>query len=135
MRVLGVDFGFSRIGIAAGEAELGVFSARPALKASGTLKKDAETIAAKAAAEEVASIVVGHPLDAEGGGRMARICAQLADHLRSLGWTVHMVDESLTSVAAHADLRDAGMKASQRRRFIDGEAAVRILERWADAQV
>lgn len=131
MRALGVDFGFARIGLAVGESTLGVFSPRPVLKASGALKRDAEAIAAKAKAEEAEAVVLGLPLDDEGGGRMAKICEQLADHLRALGCRVHLVDESLTTVGVHDELREAGVKASLRRKVVDSEAAVRILERWA----
>jgi len=133
MRVLGVDFGFARIGLATGDSDMGVFSPRPALKASGALKKDAEAILVKARQEEAEAVVVGLPLDEQGGGRMARICGQLAEHLRSLGTTVYEVDEAMTSVSAHASMMEAGLKASERRKRVDGEAAVRILERWADA--
>lgn len=131
MRVLGVDWGSKRIGIAVGDAESGVFSPRPALTASGALKRDAEGISTKAAEEEAEAIVVGLPIATEGEERMERICRHLASHLQDLGLKVFTVDEALTSVTAHRDLRDAGLKASQRRRHIDGEAAVRILERWA----
>ncbi len=134
MRVLGVDFGFARIGLAVGDDKLGVFSPRTVLKASGGLKRDADAIANKAKEEEAEAIVVGLPLDAEGGGRMARICDQLAGHLRDKGLIVHTVDESMTSVGVHAELREAGLKARQRRKIVDGEAAVKILERWANGQ-
>jgi RNase H-fold protein (predicted Holliday junction resolvase) len=48
---------------------------------------------------------------------------------------VDMVDESMTSATVHEELRDAGMKASMRRKVVDSEAAVLILERWALGQV
>ncbi len=135
MRVLGVDFGGKRIGLAVGESEYGVTTARPNLAASGTLAKDAEAIARKAAEEGAEAVVVGLPVEPDGAeGRMARICRQLADRLRERGVEVNMVDERMTSAEAESDLAAAGMKGSVRKRTIDGEAARRILERWFSEQ-
>src|SRR5262249_13195213 len=133
-RALGVDFGFARIGLAVGERELGVFSPRPALTASGALAKDAAAIVAKAKQEEAEAVVGGIPMHQE-ESRMERICGQLGEDLRGMGMQVFTVDESLTSAGAQSALREAGFTAAQRRRVVDGEAAVRILERWADQGV
>lgn len=133
--MLGVDFGFARIGLAIAETEPGIVTPRPALKASGTLKTDAKAISEFAKREEAEAIVVGLPYDEEGGGKMARICGTLGDHLELLGHVVHRVDESMTSVAADASLRGAGLKASERRKLRDGEAAALILERWMDGEI
>lgn len=130
MRLLGVDFGFKRIGLAVGESSPQVVAPRPTLTASGALKRDAEAIDRVARTEAVERIVVGAPLEDGEPGRMARICETLAGHLRGLGWTVETVDETLTSVSAEEALRDQGHRASVRRRMRDGEAACQILERY-----
>lgn len=131
MRLLGIDFGFKRIGVAIAETEVGIVTPRPPLSASGALKKDAELLAAYAKREEAAAIVLGLPIEESGvEGRMARICRTLAQHLEGNGITVHLVDESMTSVHADGALRDEGLKASQRRKLRDGEAAALILERY-----
>lgn len=133
MRVLGVDLGRVRIGIAVGETEFRVATVRPSLDASGTLAMDALAIDALARREEVERIVVGQPLNEE-DGRMARVCAMLADLLRQHGWLVDLVDESFTSVQAEAALAEVRAKGSQRRRARDGMAAALILERYFDGQ-
>ncbi|HEY0868309.1 MAG TPA: Holliday junction resolvase RuvX [Fimbriimonas sp.] len=130
MRVLGIDFGFKRIGVAVGETGAGVASARPPLEAAGALKRDAERISLLARREEADAIVVGLPLEKGVEGRMARICRTLGEHLASLGERVEFVDESLSSVEAEATLRGDDLKASQRRKLRDGEAARLILERY-----
>ena len=131
MRLMGVDFGFKRIGIAVGESSPAVASPRPALTASGTLKRDAEAISALAKREGAELIVVGLPLEGDGSvGKMARICTTVAEHLRELGHQVETVDETLTSVQAEQGLHDMGLKASLRRKARDGEAACLILERY-----
>lgn len=129
MRILGVDFGSRRIGIALAESEFGIGSARPSLPASGTLAKDAEAIAAVARREQADAVVVGIP-ENPGDERMSRVCHQLAEKIRALGLTVHTVDESLTTTLAEADLSAQGLKASKIRRQKDGESARRILDRF-----
>lgn len=135
MRLLGIDFGFKRIGVAIAETEAGIVTPRPSFPASGTLKVDAAAIAAYARKEEVSAVVVGLPVEESGDeGRMARICRTLAEHVQGNGLTVHLVDESMTSVEADYALREEGLKASQRRKLRDGEAAALILERYIFGQ-
>lgn len=131
MRLLGVDLGTKRIGLAVAETSVQLASPRNALAATGTLKRDAEAIHAQLKREEANAIVIGLALGDEGeGSRMAKAARLLAGHLEALGDTVHFVDESLTSVEAENSLLDAGFKASERRRKRDGEAACLILERY-----
>lgn len=126
MRVLGIDFGSKRIGLAVGDTVHRIASPRPNMTPSGTLAKDAAELAARARTEEAEAIVLGIP-EAE-DGRMARVCNQLGDLIEQEGWTVHRIDESLTSIAA--DEAMAGLKGSIRRKRRDGEAACQILERY-----
>ena len=135
MRLLAVDFGFTRIGLAVGETEPQAGSARQPLKAAGSLKKDAEAIAEVAKREEAEAIVLGLPLESDGQeGRMARICRSLCSQIETLGFAVHLVDESLSSVEAQRGLLEGGVKASRRRRLVDGEAALVILDRYLHEQ-
>lgn len=135
MRLFGVDFGFSRIGIAVAETSPRVSSSRGFVRASGALAKDALALDGAARRESAERIVLGLPVEPSGTeGRMAGICRKLAAHLEALGWKVEIVDESLSSVEAASALRDRDMKAARRRKRIDGEAAVVILERYMDGQ-
>jgi putative Holliday junction resolvase len=131
--VLGIDLGLKRIGIAVGESEHRVTSARPAVAASGSLGRDAQAISDLARGEQADALVVGLPLGSEGeDGKIAKAGMKLADKLREFGWTVHTVNEAMTSVEAEDNLRRDDHKASVRRRMRDGEAARLILERYFD---
>jgi putative Holliday junction resolvase len=135
MRLLGVDFGFKRIGLAIADTSIGLPSPRPAMTASGALKRDAIAIDTFAKREQADAIVLGLPVEEDGvEGRMARVCRQLAGHLEALGRPVHLVDESLSSVQAEESMLHEGIKASQRKKRRDGEAACVILERYLDGQ-
>lgn len=130
MRALGIDFGGKRIGVAVGEAGTGVVSPRPNLAASGTLSKDAETITKLAKAERADAVVIGLPLDEQGETKMSRVCRRLGEQIVALGVEVNYVDEAMTSATAERDMTEAGLKASERRKRSDAEAACRILERF-----
>lgn len=133
MRILGVDFGFKRIGLAVAESEFGVITPKTALEATGTLKRDAENLAQIASKEEVDRVVLGLPVEEDGNlGKMARVCETVAAHLRTYGLTVELVDERYSSVEAETALRQEDLKASQRRKLRDGEAARILLERYLE---
>jgi putative Holliday junction resolvase len=132
MRVLAVDFGGKRVGIAVGESDPRVVSPRQNIDASGTLAKDAEAIRAVFEKEQADMVVIGLTQAAGGETKMARVCRKLGECLMALGVEVNFVDESLTSAEAERDMTEAGLKGSERRKRSDGEAACRILERFFD---
>lgn len=135
MRLLGVDFGFKRIGLALTDSEVGLPHALAPMAAAGSLKRDAAGIADVAKAQEAEAIVLGLPIEPSGEeGRMARICRQLASELEGHGFTVRLVDETMSSYAAEGAMIEAGVKASTRKRKLDGEAASLILERYLDGR-
>ncbi|MBL8049445.1 MAG: Holliday junction resolvase RuvX [Chthonomonas sp.] len=132
MRALGVDFGFARIGLAVGESKLAL-AVRPALKASGKLATDAKAIGDVARREQATVVVVGVPLGGK-DDRQARICRQLAGHIRDLAFEVIEVNEALSTVEAQSRLANTEWTAAQRRKAIDGQSALIILERFFDEQ-
>jgi putative Holliday junction resolvase len=136
MRLLGIDFGQVRIGLAVAESEPRAISPRRPIQASGTLKKDAETLAKLAKNEQVDAVVLGVPEheNPNDQGKQQRICAKLAEELRAQNLTVHLQDESLTSLQAEQNLRQTDLSAAQRKAKRDGEAAALILERFLDRQ-
>ncbi|HEY3780905.1 MAG TPA: Holliday junction resolvase RuvX [Fimbriimonadaceae bacterium] len=134
MRLLGVDFGSKRIGIAVGEKEHGITTARNSLAASGTLAKDAQQISAVAESEKADAIVVGVPENLPGKDqRMAKVCSQLVDRIREEGWTVFTVNEAYTSVESVEGLSSV-YKPNTVRKRVDGEAARLILELYFNGE-
>ena len=136
MRALAIDFGSRRIGVAVGESELGITTARRSIPASGTLALDAEAISKIAVSESADCVVVGLPYEPDGSaGKMVRICTMLAERIREKGCLVHTVDESLTSAEAESNLRETNLTARGRKKLMDGEAARLILERFFQSHV
>ncbi len=130
MRLLAVDFGGARIGLAVGSLEGGFPRALPSIAASGTLARDAAAIAAAAKKESAELIIIGLPLNEDGETKMSRVCRKFGEKVAELDLPVEFVDEALTSYESESVMKEAGLKGSQIRKKVDGEAAIRILERW-----
>lgn len=130
MRVLGVDFGGTRIGLAVVDTEVKLPTPLGTLDATGTLAKDATAIRDRAKAEMAERVVVGVPLNEGKETKMSRICRLLGDRLTELDVEVRYVDESLTSATVEGDMRQSGLKGSQIRKNIDALAACAILDRY-----
>jgi putative holliday junction resolvase len=130
LRLLGVDWGSKRIGVAVGVLEHGIATPRPNITPAGKLSSDAETIVKLALAEDAEKVVLGLPVEPSGQeGKMARLVRQLGSEIEKQMPVVY-VDETLSSVEAETVMHDAGLKASERDRKRDAEAACRILERY-----
>lgn len=130
-RILGVDFGRARIGIAVSD-ELGML-AHPVetIPAGGNAAKRIDEIARE---KNVERVVIGLPRHLNGSmGEAAGEVLAFAEKLRKLlpcelvAW-----DERLTTIAANRALRDGGQKTRTSRSFVDQVAAQMILQGYLD---
>lgn len=126
---MGIDFGGARIGLAVMSTDYPHPRPLPPLAATGTLAKDAVLLAAAAKKEEAKTVALGLPLAAGEETKMSKICRKLGQELEKQGLDVRYVNEEFTSFEAEEEMRAAGMKGSQIRKAVDGEAASRILLR------
>ncbi len=136
MRILGIDYGRRRIGLAVSD-EAG-FLARPLDPHLRTysLKKDLEHLSRLAQEFEVGPIVVGLPLNMDGSkGEMALEVEDFVSQLQELSKIAVIVsDERLTSVEAERVLLEGDVKRKDRKRLRDGLAATLILQGYLDSQ-
>jgi putative Holliday junction resolvase len=130
-RVIGVDHGRRRVGVAVGDDETGMAFPRPVVPARGA----AEAIRRLAAEEGTHRVVVGLPLNMDGSeGSQAAAAREFGRALTDIGLEVAFADERLTTWDAVARARDAdGAGATHRRsaaNAIDSAAAALILEQY-----
>lgn len=126
MTVLGVDFGSKRIGLALASVEGRLPKSLGIIAPSGTLKKDAAVLFAKAKDVGAEVIALGLPInDGYEDQKMSRVCQLIAGHLKDLGARVELIDESGSSLEAEELLRERNSKGS-----VDAEAACIILDRF-----
>lgn len=133
-RVLALDLGSRRIGVAVSDAGGVLASPRPPVLRSGDRTADHVAIAALVAEEEAGSVVVGLPLSLDGStGRAATLVLEEVGALRStLAVPVELADERLTTVSAVRRLQARGVPAKRQRSVVDGEAAAVLLQAWLD---
>ena len=131
MKILAVDYGDARTGLAA--CDPGEMLASPV----GTVEHwDPQKVAEEAAkaAKEVRAerIVVGHPLNMDGtAGPRAQLCREFAALLREAsGLPVVLWDERQTTVTATRYLNATDTRGKKRKKVIDAVAATVILESY-----
>lgn len=131
MKLLGVDFGTKRIGIAISEGSGWMARGLTTIVRRGGAR-DLSVVAELAAKHEVDAVVMGLPLNMDGTeGRMARLARDFAKKLSSThGLVVHFFDERLSSFEADQIMESASMKRSRRKAMRDQVAAAVILEAW-----
>ncbi len=136
MRILGIDHGTVRIGLALSD-ELGL-AAHP-LKTLDTGPAVEKEIADIVKQKRVTGVVLGLPLRMDGhrGEAAARVEA-FADRLRKAlqhEVPVEFVDERLTSVAAERSLGLEGkQKSKEEKKLVDQVAAVAILQDYLNTR-
>ena len=135
MRVLAIDFGLRRMGLAVSDP-LGITAqGLESLECTGA-EKDLEKLSRLAAKYEVHHIIVGHPIHLQGGptamsGRVERFADDLR---RCISCRVELWDERLTTAQAEASLRATGAGRSKRRQVVDRVAATLLLQSYLDRQ-
>ena len=135
MRLLALDVGDRRIGLASGVDDVG--TALPAGVIHRTrLSADIRAVLDAARQRQSDAIVVGVPL--RPGGEESPQTSYVLGFIRALrreaSLPVHEVDEAFTSQEAEGLLRDIGLQPSRDRGSIDETAAVLILRRFYDSE-
>jgi putative Holliday junction resolvase len=130
-RILGIDFGRARIGLAVSD-ELGLL-AHPVktIPASRDAAKQIDEIVRE---KNVERVVIGLPRHMNGSvGESAGEALAFAEKLRKLlPCEVVTWDERLTTMAANRALRDGGRKTRDSRNVVDQVAAQMILQGYLD---
>lgn len=130
-RILGVDFGRARIGIAVSD-ELGML-AHP-VKTIPASRDAAKQIGEIVREKDVERVVIGLPRHMNGSvGEAAGEALAFAGELRKLlPCEVVTWDERLTTIAANRALRDGGRKTRDSKNIVDQVAAQMILQGYLD---
>ena len=135
-RVLGIDFGRRRIGLALSDSLRMV--ATPLETVDGeSPKKATRRIREVLAEQDVGEIVVGLPLHMNGDpSELSEEAKAFGEKLGKQvpGLRVYLWDERMSSVQAERALQLGGARASRKKEMRDQLAAQLILQSWLDAQ-
>ena len=135
-RIMGIDYGKARIGIALSD-ELQLLAHPVETIVVAKVPDPMAQIAALAAKNNVELIVVGLPRHMNGSvGAAAEEARDFAENLKTkVGCNVRTWDERLSTVAAQRALQEAGKSVRQSRGYIDQVAAQMLLQSYLDSLV
>lgn len=129
MRVLAVDYGDARTGIAVSDLLCSIVGTTTVIH-SRNQDKTLREIVTLVKEKEVGEVVMGLPRNMDGSeGPRAQLCREFAQKLeQELGMTVVLWDERRTTVEAHQILSDHNYHGKKRKNTVDAVAASLILE-------
>lgn len=129
MKYLALDYGLKRVGVAVSDPEGRMAFPRCTL-ARETRDAFFRDLLALLDHERPDAVVLGLPLHTDGTECLTtRQVRHFAASLkRRMGLPLYWMDETLSSIQAESDLRQAGLSARAIRQVVDQQAAVRILE-------
>jgi putative holliday junction resolvase len=137
MRVMALDYGERCVGVAiSDELQLTVRPLTTIRREKRGFAQVIERIRELVAENEIATLVVGLPLNMDGsrGAAVGRVESFISDLRRSVSIPVVTVDERLTSREADRILREMGVGLRERRARSDEYAASVILQDYIDEQ-
>ncbi len=131
MRLMGIDFGDARVGIALSDPLMIMSQGYKTIQNDGT---DAlyEEIVAIIKEKEVSKIVIGLPKNMDNSqGFRTDATMDFADKLRTYtDVEIDFSDERLTTVSAHAFLNEMNVRGKKRKGTVDTLSAALILETY-----
>ena len=133
-RILGVDFGDTRTGLAVSDASRFLASGIGYVSPGGIVKT-ADKVAEVALEQKVSAIVVGLPKNMDGSeGFRADRCREFADLLRERleNIPIAMMDERMTTMSASRYLNETNTRGQKRKGVIDTLSAQIILQNALD---
>ena len=134
MRVVGIDLGARRIGVAVSDLTGTLATPHAVVERSGDRATDHRRLAELVTELGAERVVVGLPLSLSGAsGSAADAAVDEATALAEVvGVPVETWDERLTTVSAERALREGGTRARARRSVVDQAAAAVLLQSWLD---
>lgn len=129
MRIMGVDYGDARTGIAISDLLCSLVGSTTVIHSRNQVKTISE-IQHLVQEHDVGEIVVGLPRNMDGSeGPRAELCREFAQQVEvATGKKVTMWDERRTTVEAHQILSDHNYHGKKRKNTVDAVAASLILE-------
>lgn len=135
MRIMGIDFGDARIGVAVSDPLGWTAQGVETIVWKGGMRQPAERIGKLAKDYGVEKIIIGFPKNMNGtvgprGERTIEFINVLSDFtsVEIIKW-----DERLSTVAANRTMHEVGVKTSRKKLVVDQIAAVFILQGYLDS--
>lgn len=134
-RVLGIDYGTVRIGLALSDP-LGMLASPHSVLEARPPRQVLERVVSLCSELDVKAVVLGWPLNMDGTpGRLTESIATFKEQLESrVSIPVITWDERLTTVTAEQGLVAAGVKRKRKKQLVDQVAAQILLQHYLDSR-
>lgn len=137
MRVMGIDYGDSRIGIAISDPLGWTAQGLETIKWKADVKVPIKRISELIEEYDIKTVIIGFPKNMDGtvGARGEKtiefigLLMEEVDGIEVIKW-----DERLTTVAANRTMHEMGVKKSKKKLVVDQIAAVYILQGYLDSK-
>lgn len=131
MKILALDFGNKRIGLAIGDSDIGVAAARYFLPNDGDTL---ETLVKLIKSERVKKILIGLPRGLQQETEQTKLTREFANELDAkISIPIEFIDERFTSRIAESNLQTAEIDSRKQKNLVDSEAARIILQEYLDS--
>ena len=129
MKIMGIDYGDARTGIAISDLLCSIVGSTCVIS-SRNRDKTVQQIKELCVANGVTELVLGLPKNMDGSeGPRAQLCREFSEVLTAeIGLPVHLWDERRTTVEAHNILSEHNYHGKKRKNTVDAVAAALILE-------
>lgn len=133
MRILGIDYGRKRIGLAISDPLCITAQGLPTLQRKD-LEHDMDVLGGIIREWGIDEIVVGLPkkMDDTVGDSAQEVLALVEELRQRFPQTVHLVDERLSTVRAHRAMKEGGLSRKKRTERADKISAQLILQDFLD---
>ena len=134
-RILGIDYGDSRTGIAVSDLMGWTAQGLETISYKGNMNMLLKRIGEIINEYSIKTVVIGYPRNLNGtvGPRAIKTEEFINVLIDKFNVDVIKWDEWLSTVSAHRDMNDMGIKKSKKRGLVDTIAAVHILQNYLDA--
>ena len=134
MRVLGLDYGEARTGVAVSDLLGLTAQGLESIEHKEGTKKLIQRLREIITEYQIEKIVIGYPLNmnASSGPRAQKTDAFIKKLKEEFGLEVIKIDERLTTVAAHRTMTELSIKKKRKKQIVDTISAEYILQMYLD---
>jgi putative Holliday junction resolvase len=135
VRIIGLDLGSKRIGVALSNSDLTVATPYEVIYRTGKVEQDHRAILKIVDEWEIERIIVGLPLSLDGTlGPSAKLINDEIEALKGMtDVCIETFDERFTTVTAEQILVEQSIRREKRKSLVDMVAASIILQGWIDS--
>ena len=128
-KVLGIDYGTARVGLAISDALKITAQTMPTIEINGNNNILIDKIKEIMKETKIDIVVIGYPKHLNGDkSEIAEKIDNVIPLIENLGIEVEKIDERFTTVMAHRTMKDMGIKQKDKKTHADRLAAMYILE-------